>query len=136
MSKSVRKTISLLLILVTLFSLFAVNANAAQTDNNYDDEIMPCFTMIRSITTSFSISGITSTSFVELNSQQPVMLIIKIELQRKESGVYKTIETWTQAGSGKHIAIEKKKVVNIFYDHRIKVTCTAGSETHVTYDYP
>ncbi len=134
MSKFIKKAISLALILTMLFSIFAINSFGAEVEEDYG--VMPCFTMIDTIAHSFTISGINSNSFVALHAQQSVMLVIKVELQKKTNGVYTTIETWKKAGSGKHMTLDEDKIINIFCDYRIKITCTAGSETHVMYDYP
>jgi hypothetical protein len=63
-------------------------------------------------------------------------LSIKIELQKEESTGYKTLETWTKSGTGTYLSLEGSRLINIFADYRIKVTCTAGGETFTTFDYP
>ena len=134
MSVFVKKSLSLILILTMVFSVFAMNSSAAVVDDEY--EVMPCFTVINRVATSFTISGINSTSSVTLTSQYSTSLSIKIELQKEKSTGYETIETWTKSGTGTMLGIEETRLINIFADYRIKVTCKAGSETHVTYDYP
>ena len=130
----VKKSLSFVLILTMLFSVFVVNSSAADVEDEY--EVMPCFTVINRVATSFTISGINSTSSVSLTSQYSTSLSIKIELQKEKSTGYETIETWTKSGTGTILLLEETRLINIFADYRIKVTCTAGSETHVTYDYP
>ena len=134
MIKTMKKTVSILLILAMLFSSFAIMSSAAVVDDNYD--VMPCFTTISSVSTSFVISGLNSTSTVTLKSQVSTSLSIKIELQKEKSSGYETIETWTKSGTGISLLLEETRLINVFSNYRIKVTCTAGSETHVTYDYP
>ena len=134
MIKTMKKSVSILLILTMLFSSFAIMSSAAVVDDNYD--VMPCFTTISSVSTSFVISGLNSTSTVTLKSQVSTSLSIKIELQKEKSSGYETIETWTKSGTGISLLLEETRLINVFSDYRIKVTCTAGSETHVTYDYP
>lgn len=97
---------------------------------------MPRFSTIDAVSTGFSISGINSTSSVSLTAKYSTSLYIKIELQKEKSTGYETIETWTKSGTGTAILLEEDRLINIFADYRIKVTCTAGGETHVTYDYP
>ena len=133
MSMFIKKSLSLLLIFTMLFSFFAINTCASE-DNEY--EIMPCFTTISAVTTVFSISGINSTSSVVLSSQYSTSLSIKIELQKEKSTGYETIETWTKSGTGRVLALEETRLINIFANYRIKVTCTADGETYVKYDYP
>lgn len=132
--KTMKKTVSILLILTMLFSSFAIMSSAAVVDDDYG--VMPCFTTISSISTSFVISGLNSTSTVTLKSQVSTNLSIKIELQKEKSSGYETIETWTKSGTGYSLLLEETRLINVFSNYRIKVTCTAGSESHVTYDYP
>ena len=134
MTNIIKKSVSVVLILTMLFSVFAFNSSAAVIENDY--EIMPCFTTIDAVTTSFSISGINSTSTVVLSSKVSTSLYIKIEFQKEESTGYKTLETWTKSGTGTYLALEETRLINIFADYRIKVTCTAGSETYTVFDYP
>ncbi len=134
MIKTMKKTVSILLILTMLFSSFAIMSSAAVVEDDYG--VMPCFTTINSVSTSFVISGLNSTSTVSLKAKTSTSLYIKIELQKEKSSGYETIETWTKSGTGYSLALEESRLINIFSNYRIKVTCTAGSETHVTYDYP
>lgn len=134
MSTIVKKSFSVILILTMLFSVFAINSSAEAVDDEYG--VMPCFTTIDAITTVFTISGLNSTSSVSLTSQYSTSLYIKIELQKEKSTGYETIETWTNSGTGTYLSLEKTRLINIFSDYRIKVTCKAGSETYTVYDYP
>lgn len=134
MTNFIKKSVSIVLILTMLLSVFALNSSAAVIEDDY--EIMPCFTTISAISTSFTISGINSTSSVVLSSKVSTSLYIKIEFQKEESTGYKTLETWTKSGTGTYIALEETRLINIFADYRIKVTCTAGSETYTVFDYP
>ena len=134
MVKTIKKSVSILLILTMLFSTFAITSSAAVVEDDYS--VMPCFTTISSVTTAFSISGLNSTSSVLLASKVSTSLYIKIELQKEKSSGYDTIETWTKSGTGTSLLLEETRLINIFSDYRIKVTCTAGGETHTTYDYP
>ncbi len=134
MSIFAKKSLSLVLILTMLFSVFAINSSAAIVEDEY--EVMPCFTTIDAVSTVFSISGINSTSSVSLTSQYSTSLYIKIELQKEKSTGYETIETWTKSGTGTALLLEETRLINVFSNYRIKVTCTAGSETYTKYDYP
>lgn len=134
MSTIVKKSVSILLILTMIFSVFALNSSATAIEEDYG--VMPCFTTISSVATSFTISGINSTSAVVLTSKVSTSLYIKIEFQKEKSTGYETLETWTKSGSGTYLALEETRLINVLCDYRIKVTCTAGSETHVKYDYP
>lgn len=135
MSSIVKKSLCLFLILTMLFSVLAVNSSAETVDDEY--EVMPCWSVIDCVATSFTISGINSTSSVLLTSQFTVNLYIKIELQKEKSTGYETIETWTAfENNGTYLMLEETRLINIFEDYRIKVTCIAGNEQHITYDYP
>lgn len=134
MSNIVKKSLSVVLILTMLFSVFAINSTAATVEE--ENTIMPRWSVINSVTTVFTISGINSTSSVVLSSQYSTSLYIKIEFQKEESTGYKTLETWEKSGTGTVLLLEETRLINIFADYRIKVTCTAGGETHVKFDYP
>lgn len=134
MVKTMKNTVSVLLILTMLLSTFVITSTAAVVDDGND--VMPCFTTIQSVSTSFTISGLNSTSSVLLASKVSTSLYIKIELQKEKSSGYETIETWTKSGTGTSLILEETRLINVFSNYRIKVTCTAGSESHIKYDYP
>ena len=134
MVKTMKKAISILLILTMLFSSFAIMSFAAEVED--DTVVMPRFTTISSVSTSFTISGLNSTSSVLLVAKTSTSLFIKIELQKEKSSGYETIETWTKSGTGTTLGLEEDRLINVFSNYRIKVTCTAGGETHTKYDYP
>lgn len=134
MSIIVKKSLSAVLILTMLFSVFAINSSALEVEEEYP--VMPCWSVINSVGTSFSISGLVATASVSLSSQYSTSLYIKIEFQKEESTGYKTLETWEKSGTGTVILLEEDRLINIFADYRIKVTCTAGGETFTTFDYP
>lgn len=134
MSNIVKKSLSVVLILTMLFSAFAINSSAALVEDEYP--VMPCWSVINSVATGFSISGLVATASVSLSSKYSTSLYIKIEFQKEESTGYKTLETWEKSGTGVVLALEEDRLINVFADYRIKVTCTAGGETHVKFDYP
>lgn len=134
MSIFVKKTLSVVLVLTMLFSVFAINSSAVEVEE--ENTIMPRWSVINSVITGFTISGLQSTSTVSLSAQYSTSLYIKIEFQKEESTGYKTLETWEKSGTGRSLLLEETRLINIFADYRIKVTCTAGGETHVKYDYP
>lgn len=134
MSIFVKKTLSVVLILTMLFSVFAINSSAVEVEE--ENTIMPRWSVISGVITGFTISGLQSTSTVSLSAQYSTSLYIKIEFQKEESTGYKTLETWTKSGTGTYLALEETRLINIFADYRIKVTCTAGSETYTKFDYP
>lgn len=131
-SEKMKKSVAVISIFLTLFSFFATNTFAATEET----VISPRFSTISAVATCFIISGINSTSSVSITAQYSTSLSIKIELQKEKSTGYETIETWTKSGTGIVLALEETRLINVFANYRIKVTCKAGSETHVTYDYP
>lgn len=133
MTKYIKTFLSVVLILTMFISSFSICAYAEVND---EPVVTPRFTTISSVATSFTISGLNSTSSVALKAQYSTSLSIKIELQKEKSSGYETIETWTKSGTGTYLGLEETRLINVFSEYRIKVTCKAGSETHVTYDYP
>lgn len=134
--KYIKKVICLILTFTILVSSLLIVSSAQSIENDDNEGIMPCFTTINTISTSFTISGIQSTSSVVLTAQGSNSLYIKIELQKEKSSGYETIETWTKSGTGTVLSLEKTRLINVLSNYRIKVTCKAGSETNITYDYP
>ena len=134
MSNIIKKSLSVVLILTMLFSIFAINSSASLVEEEYP--LMPCWSVIDGVGTSLSISGLVATASVSLTAKYSTSLYIKIEFQKEESTGYKTLETWEKSGTGTMLALEETRLINVFADYRIKVTCTAGGETHITFDYP
>lgn len=129
-----KKGLSIILMLTMLFSIFAINTSAADVEE--ENTIMPRWSSIDGVATSFTISGIKSLSSVSITSKYSTSLYIKIELQKEKSTGYETIETWEKSGTGTVLALEETRLINIFADYRIKVTARADGETFTTYDYP
>lgn len=71
-----------------------------------------------------------------MQSKKSMVLKIKMELQKEKSSGYETVENWTSSKTGTYLSTKESKNINIFYDYRLKVTFTAGSETVTTYKYP
>ena len=134
MSNMIKKSLSIVLILTILFSVFAINsfANTVEEENT----IMPRWSVLSGVATSFTISGLVATASVSMSAKYSTSLSIKIELQKEKSSGYETIETWTKSGTGYMLSLEEDRLINILADYRIKVTCTANGETHIKYDYP
>lgn len=133
--KIVKKIICFVLAFTVLVSSLLI-VSSANNENNDEYGVTPYFTTINTVATSFTISGIQSTSSVVLTAQGSNSLYIKIELQKEKSSGYETIETWTKSGTGTILSLEKTRLINVLSNYRIKVTCKAGSETHIRYDYP
>lgn len=128
------KCFAVLMIFVSVFSATAI-ANA-QTDDNYDDLIAPQYSTIQSNTTGLIIRGIKANCVAAVVAQYETSLKIKMELQKKKSTGYETVETWTGSRYGVSLAMSESRLINVFSDYRLKATFTAGSETTVVYKYP
>ena len=126
------RCIAVLIVFVSLFSTTTVaNANVKN-----DDIISPQYTTILKNSTGISIRGIKTTCATSLTSQYSTSLKIKMELQKKKTNGYETVETWTSSKNGVNLAMSESRNINILYDYRLKATFTAGSETTIVYDYP
>ena len=134
MSNIIKKSLSVILVLTMLFSIFAINSSASTVEE--ENTVMPRWSSISGVSTCFTISGINSISTVVITSKYETSLYIKIELQKEKSTGYETLETWTKSGTGTYLVLEETRLINIFADYRIKVTATADGETFTTYDYP
>ena len=136
MKNIIKKSLSIILCLVMLFSVFSVSfvSNAAVVDNG--NEIMPLYTTIESYIAIFDVSGLKATASVSLTSQVSTSLKIVVYLQKETSDGYETVKTWTATkASGYSLVLEESATANIFLNYRIKVTMTAGSETITVFRY-
>ncbi len=50
-----------------------------------------------------------------------------MELQKKKSGVYETIKTWSAGKTGTALSVSEKSAINLLSDYRLKTTFTAFS---------
>ena len=135
MTSIFKKGLSIILVLTMLFSVLAINVSAAETE---EDEygVMPCWSIIDGVATSFTISGIVATVSVLLTSQFTVNLMIKVELQKKTSSGYETVEIWDAfETNGMALGLEESKIINIFANYRVRIVCLAGNEQHIVYRY-
>lgn len=130
-----KKSLSILLCMVIVFSVFSVSfiSNAAVVDSS--NEIMPLYNTVAGYTACLDVSGFTATAAATLSSQVSTNLKIVIYYQKETSDGYETVKTWTKTGTGYGIALEETATANIFYNYRIKVVMTAGSETITVFRY-
>lgn len=126
------RVIAILMLFVSLFSL-TVTASAKTKDENV---VSPQYTTIFTNSTCITISGIKATCTTSMTAQYSTSLKIKMELQKKKSNGYETIETWTSSKQGVNIVMSESRNINILCDYRLKATFTAGSESTVVYKYP
>lgn len=131
-----RSTIAKQLALIIL-SVLMIFGNAMISDAAVinDDGISPYYVNISDSSAKLSISGIKANCSANLQSKKSVNLKIKMELQKKKSSGYETVETWTSSKTGTILAMSKSRNINALCKYRLKVTFTAGSETTVIYKY-
>lgn len=86
--------------------------------------------------TKIQISGINAHCTAYLQTYKTSKLTIKMELQKKKSGTYETVKTWSASKTGTIVSIDEKRAINLLSDYRLKTTFTAGTETRVAYAYP
>ena len=133
MSKSiVKNSLYLLFCSFLLFSFLAPNSGYALDQS----EIQLQSIYINKSSCFISISGITANCTSSLNTRSSTKLSIKMELQKKKSGTYETIKTWSASKTGTYLSVAEKRTINLLSDYRLKTTFTAGTETRVTYAYP
>lgn len=134
MSKTVlKRPLYVLLCVFILLSVFAPQNVLASEQNN---EIQILSVYLQKTNHYISIRGITATCSAELKSNSSLRLTIKMELQKKKSGVYGTIKTWSAGKTGTALSVSEKRAINLLSDYRLKTTFTAGSENKVAYAYP
>ena len=133
MSKSiVKNSLYLLFCSFLLFSFLAPNSGYALDQS----EIQLQSIYINKNRCFISISGITANCTSSLNTRSSTKLSIKMELQKKKSGTYETIKTWSASKTGTYLSVAEKRAINLLADYRLKTTFTAGMETRVAYAYP
>lgn len=123
-------------IIMCLLLCGSMTAVAFDVNSPETEIVTPRYANISSHSCSLTISGVNSTSSATLRSKSSMSLKIKMELQKKKSGTYQTIETWNSSRTGTILSMEEDRLINILADYRLKVTFTAGSESAVSYAYP
>lgn len=124
------------IILATIISICSLSFNAYANNENLNDESVPeRYSIISDYSANLSISGITATCTAKLRASSSASLSIKMELQKKKSGVYETIKTWSTSSTGTSLSINKTRAINVLATYRLKVTFKAGGETVTVYRY-
>ena len=132
-SKILKKVLCVVMCLLICGSTTAMAISIGSPETGI---VVPLYQNISSKSCTLDISGINSTSSATLRSSKSMSLKIKMELQKKKSGEYKTIETWDASRTGTILTMEKERLINALASYRLKVTYTAGSETVVSFAYP
>lgn len=130
------KKIFTVLLSITMLLSCSLSIGAAVIDNDMDNSIELMYTTIETNSTSLTISGIKAKCAASLRSKKSTTLKIKMELQKKKSSGYETVETWTGSKTGTYLSMSESRNINILCDYRLKVTFTAGTESTTVYKYP
>lgn len=138
MLKSTKLSKQFFLILLSFVMLlsYPLSVNAAAINNNDNGQVDLMYTTIETNASSISISGIKATCSAKMTSKKSTTLKIKMELQKKKTSGYETVETWTSSKTGVSLVFSKSRNINILCDYRLKVTFTAGTESTTVYKYP
>ena len=131
-----KKIFALLLSFIVMLSVLN-GGMIAYADNGSEDDIIDSrYTYIASYHSTFVISGVTATCTARLTASSSTTISIKMELQKKKSGTYETIKTWSDSKTGTSISLSKTKTINALSTYRLKTTFKAGNETAITYKAP
>ena len=93
------------------------------------------YVVIKDAESSLSVSGISAKCRATLETKSSKSLKIKMELQKKKSTGYETLQTWTASKTGTSLSMDESRNINLLCSYRLKTTFTAGSETEVKYKY-
>lgn len=130
--KNIKRLFFIVLSLIIVMSHTAV----IQASDSNEYEITPRYTTISYTTVYFEINGIKANCSASVAADKSTSLKIKMEIQKKSSGTYSTVETWTTSKTGTSLFLSESRLINVLYDYRLKVTFTAGTETATVYKYP
>lgn len=133
MSKRMKRVVSLILAILTVITSFTMTAFASVDGET--EEISPYYSVIISNASSLEINGIKATCSAVVSAPASTKLSIKMELQKKSSGVYSTVKTWTASRVGSGLTMSESRNINILYTYRLKTTFNANDETVVVFKY-
>ena len=122
-------------IFAILFSVLLVFSSCIAANADTNDNLSTCYAEINRYNAKLSISGIKATCKASLFAKNPTALKIKMELQKKKSDVYETVETWNGSKNGTSLTMTETRNINRLSKYRIKATFTAGTEKEVVYQY-
>lgn len=99
--------VAIIMISATLFSAIPTYAN---TESDYDNqESIAVYSNAATSTCSISVSGITATCTVRVKSPKSQLAKVTMEMQKKKSSGYKTVETWSSSKSRHKSVFFRKK---------------------------
>ena len=135
MSKKLFSILSVILAAVLMLSIS--NFAFADNDAGKDEIIGDRYTTISNVTTNCYISGATIHCAGTVNAKYDTTIKIKLELQKKKSGSFETIKTWSGSKANtRSYSLSGSRAINLLATYRLKATYTAGSETITVYKNP
>ncbi len=135
MSKLFKRSIAIVLVVMTILLSVSIFAWADGFDTQEPEPIIPEFVNISIYSANIEKSGISVNCSATLTSRISTNLSITMVLQKSTSNGYTDVKTWTTNGYGTYIDIAKSKTINILSTYRLKVTFVAGNESFTTYAY-
>lgn len=141
MIKSKKLLKSICVVLALVFTMASASLNAWADDgidgsSSTSTGVSPMYTNILTTTSGITINGVKATCFATMSAHNRMTLKITMELQKKKSSGYETVQTWTDTAVDTAIAAEHSKTINVLSTYRMKVTFQAGFETATYYRYP
>ena len=121
-------------IFAILFSVLLMFSSCIAANADTNDNLSTCYAEINRYNAKLSISGIKATCKASLFAKKSTDLKIKMELQKKKSDRYETVETWNGSKNGTSLIMTETRNINRLSKYRIKATFT-GSEKEVVYQY-
>lgn len=122
-------------IFAILFSVLLMFSSCIAANADTNDNLSTCYAEINRYNAKLSISGIKATCKASLFAKKSTDLKIKMELQKKKSDRYETVETWNGSKNGTSLIMTETRNINRLSKYRIKATFTTGSEKEVVYQY-
>lgn len=140
MSKKIKRTISLMMIILTLFLMFSVNVNAQEKNTrnvNYDDQISLCWNNVisTSLNLGFSSTGKINASVRMIGSTGTKYKNGTIKIDRYTGSKWVNVKTWSsQASSSSVFSFSSTTLTalsNTKYRLTIEITAYNGSSSEV-----
>lgn len=101
-------------IFAILFSVLLVFSSCIAANADTNDNLSTCYAEINRYNAKLSISGIKATCKASLFAKNPTDLKIKMELQKKKSDRYETVETWNGSKNGTSLTMTETRNINRF----------------------
>ncbi|MDD6603254.1 MAG: hypothetical protein PUE73_02815 [Eubacteriales bacterium] len=133
--KKLKKIGAMLMALVMTMTACSTVYAANETDSSDTETVEARYVVIEDADCSLSVSGISAKCMATLSTKSSKSLKIKMELQKKKSTGYETLQTWTASKTGKYLTMTESRNINLLCSYRLKTTFTARSETEVIYRY-